>query len=60
MEFRKLILPGYDMKRLETVSFLKVLASSKKNLDKLNYKPLDKAFKDIRSKIDKFKMDMIF
>ncbi len=42
----------------EALAFLKILASSGKNMKKENYKPIDKAFKDTRKKIDGFKKDM--
>jgi len=39
----------------EALALLKILALSGKNMKQKNYKPLDKTFKDIRKKIDKFK-----
>jgi len=39
----------------EAISLLKILAMSGKNLQKSNYKTLDKTFKDVRKKINEFK-----
>lgn len=42
----------------EALALLKILASSGKNLKKENYKPIGKAFKDARKRIEGFKEDM--
>lgn len=39
----------------EAIALLKILAISGKNLEKGNYKSLDKTFKDVRKRIDEFK-----
>lgn len=39
----------------EAIALLKLLALSGKNLQKGNYKTLDKSFKDVRKRIDAFK-----
>jgi len=41
----------------EALALLKILAMSGKNLKNKRYKPIDKIFKDVRKKIDKFKRD---
>ena len=41
----------------EALALLKILAMSGKNLKNKRYKPIDKTFKDVRKKIDKFKRD---
>ncbi len=41
----------------EALALLKILATSGKNLKNKRYKPIDKTFKDVRKKIDKFKRD---
>jgi len=38
----------------ESIALLKMLATSGKNLKRKHYKSLDKAFKDVRKKIDEF------
>ena len=40
----------------ESIALLKLLALSRKNLQKGNYKTLDKTFKDVRKRIDEFKL----
>jgi len=40
----------------ESIALLKLLALNRKNLQKGNYKTLDKTFKDVRKRIDEFKL----
>lgn len=42
-------------KMQETMALLKILSMSQESIKKGKFKPVDKAFKDIRRKIDKFK-----
>ncbi len=39
----------------EALALLKILALSGKSMKQKNYKPLDKTFKNVRKKIEKFK-----
>jgi len=46
-------------KMQETMALLKILAMSKASLRKGKYKPIDKAFEDVRKKINKLKIDAL-
>jgi len=40
------------LRNQENLSFLKMLAQSKKNFDQNNYKPLSKSFQDLKKRIN--------
>ena len=46
-------------KTQETLALLKMLSMSQESVKKGKFKPVDKAFDDIRRKLDKFKKDAL-